>query len=134
MASQEKSMTNHGLPTLWPSGPRRAESVLRIAHHKTLPALPAELITVFDSAAEAGAHLVEFDTWVTADDVLVVQHGPVISDGEGKQQWILDLTYEALVTLQHEVLDTASAVAVARDSGVGIYLDLKALSRRAAFA
>jgi glycerophosphoryl diester phosphodiesterase len=121
-----------GLPPLRPAPHRRPADVLRIAHRgggaKELYGLN-DLLGV----AAQGAHLVEVDLHVTGDDELVARHDPVVKMN-GVPTWLADRRLdEVLPALECAAAHTAAAVvAAAKTAGVGLYLDLKSLTTRAA--
>lgn len=126
------AMTSRQLPPVRPMARREAADVLRIAHRGAGAAEkydPASLREV----ARLGAHLVEFDVHVTGDDRLVVRHDPVITV-DGHRAWLADHPLaEHEQALRHQGVPTLEEVVhSARDAGLGLYVDVKSLTTRAA--
>lgn len=60
---------------------------------------PENTIPAFQAAIEAGAHMIEFDVWLTKDGKMVVIHDPTVdrtTNGKGK---IADLLFEEIKAL-----------------------------------
>lgn len=75
----------------------------------------------------------EFDIHVTGDDQLVVCHDPTVTTN-GRKTWLAD---HALVDHQDAlsrsgVPTVQEVISAARDAGLGLYVDVKSLTRRAA--
>lgn len=83
--------------------------------------------------AARGAHLLEFDLHVTADDHLVARHDPVV-DVDGVQVWLADSRLaDVLPSLQRDgVLTVGDVVRSAMQAGLGLYADIKSLTLGAA--
>jgi glycerophosphoryl diester phosphodiesterase len=111
---------------------RQPADVLRIAHRGADAAEkydPASLAEV----AQHGAHLVEFDIHVTGDDRLVVRHDPTVTIN-GRKVWLAD---HALADHEHALRQQGvpiidDVVHAAQDAGLGLYVDVKSLTARAA--
>jgi glycerophosphoryl diester phosphodiesterase len=111
---------------------RGAADVLRIAHRGADAAEkydPASLLEV----ARHGAHLVEFDVHVTGDDRLVARHDPVVTVN-GRRAWLADhMLADHEQALRRQGVPTIEEVVhAARDAGLGLYVDVKSLTFRAA--
>jgi len=111
---------------------RARTEVLRIAHRG------AGAAEKYDSAslrevARLGAHLVEFDIHVTGDDRLVVRHDPVITVDD-RRTWLADhpLADHAEALRRLGVPTIEEVVHAAKDAGLGLYIDVKSLTTRAA--
>lgn len=62
------------------------------AHRGAMGTHPENTIAAFNAAIRAGAHMIEFDVWLTKDNEMVVLHDPSVNrttDGTGK---VSDLT------------------------------------------
>lgn len=120
------------LPSLWPTPRRGPGDVLRIAHRG---AGATERYSTDDQlqVAAQGAHLIEFDLHVTADDYLIARHDPVIKVGQ-VPTWLADSRLaDVLPLLQHDGVPTADdVVRAARQAGLGLYADIKSLTLGAA--
>lgn len=66
------------------------------AHRGAMETHPENTIPAFRAAVEAGAHMIEFDVWLTADNQMVVIHDPTVdrtTNGKGK---VSDLTFSEI--------------------------------------
>jgi glycerophosphoryl diester phosphodiesterase len=66
------------------------------AHRGAMETHPENTIPAFRAAEEAGAHMIEFDVWLTKDNQMVVIHDSSVdrtTNGEGK---VLELTFEEI--------------------------------------
>lgn len=111
---------------------RQPSDVLRIAHRGADAAEkydPASLLEV----ARLGAHLVEFDVHVTGDDRLVARHDPVITTN-GHRSWLADhpLAEHEQALRRQGVPTLEDIVDAAGNAGLGLYIDVKSLTSRAA--
>ncbi|MBO3752639.1 glycerophosphodiester phosphodiesterase [Streptosporangiaceae bacterium NEAU-GS5] len=115
--------------TIRPQGQRRPAEILRIAHrgagggHKYSA---SDLATV----RSQGAHMVEFDLHVTADDQLVVRHDPIVGAG---RRWLADYP---LSDLRKDLEGEGSpcieeVIRAARSVDLGLYVDIKTLTHEA---
>lgn len=81
---------------LIPSG--AAPRILVEGHRGARAVLPENSLPAFEHAIRVGADVLELDVWVTADDVLVVHHDPLINtaicEGPGGERTIRKLTLE----------------------------------------
>ncbi len=69
------------------------------AHRGAMQTHPENTIPAFRAAVEAGAHMIEFDVWLTKDNEMVVLHDPSVdrtTNGKGK---VLDLTLAEIKAL-----------------------------------
>jgi glycerophosphoryl diester phosphodiesterase len=120
------------LPALRPANDRLPAEILRIAHRGAGGAERYGASDLKEVAAQ-GAHLVEFDLHVTKDDHLVARHNPRINM-DGRTVWLADQR----LTEVHDALErdgsptVASIVRAAREARLGLYADIKTLTRRSA--
>jgi glycerophosphoryl diester phosphodiesterase len=81
---------------LIPSG--AAPRILVEGHRGARAVMPENSLPAFEYAIRVGADVLELDVWVTADDVLVVHHDPLINaaicEGPGGERTIRKLTLE----------------------------------------
>jgi len=66
------------------------------AHRGAMETHPENTIPAFRAAVEAGAHMIEFDVWLTNDNQMVVIHDSSVdrtTNGEGK---VSELTFEEI--------------------------------------
>ncbi|MCA1704898.1 MAG: glycerophosphodiester phosphodiesterase [Actinobacteria bacterium] len=121
-----------GLPSLSPIPYREAAEVLRIAHRGAGGGERYGRDDLLQVRAQ-GAHLIEFDLHVTADDHLVARHDPVLDVG-GVPVWLADSQLaEVSPSLQRcGVLTADDIVRGAKRAGLGLYADIKSFTRRAA--
>ncbi|MBW8332329.1 MAG: hypothetical protein K0M40_09945 [Prolixibacteraceae bacterium] len=81
---------------------KRAESVFKLperglcAHRGAMESHPENTIPAFRAAVEAGAHMIEFDVWLTKDKQMVVIHDSSVdrtTNGKGK---VSELTFSEI--------------------------------------
>jgi glycerophosphoryl diester phosphodiesterase len=66
------------------------------AHRGAMETHPENTVPAFRAAVEAGAHMIEFDVWLTKDNQMVVIHDSSVdrtTNGEGK---VSELTFEEI--------------------------------------
>lgn len=120
------------LPSLQPLLHRQSSEILRIAHRGGGAAEKYASADLADLRGN-GAHMVEVDLHVTGDDQLVARHDPVV-EILGKKAWLADRPvrdfYDAL--RRDGTLGLEELVQGAASTGLGLYLDIKTLTMRAA--
>lgn len=116
-----------------PFSRRRA---LRIAHRGASAYAQENSPSAIRKAAEVGADMVEVDIHTTADDVPVVTHDADLKRVFGVEGAVAHLTaaqIRARTPDGYEPIPTFDeAVALCASLGIGLYLDIKSLNRRAA--
>jgi glycerophosphoryl diester phosphodiesterase len=117
---------------LLPMPKRSSTDLLRIAH-RGAGAMERYANEDLLSVAREGAHLVEFDLHVTGDDRLVARHNPIITIS-GSPAWLADhRLVDALPALrQANTPLVEDIVQAAKDAGLGLYADIKSVTRSAA--
>ncbi|HTN63395.1 MAG TPA: glycerophosphodiester phosphodiesterase [Devosia sp.] len=83
-------------------------------------------LAAFQLAAEQGARMWELDTQLTADGVCVVSHDNHLQRVFGLDLHISKLTFAALRAAVPDVPSFAEVAALARQTGCGLYVELKA--------
>lgn len=119
------------LDTLDRAIPFHERRVLTIAHRGASAYAQENTAEAFHIAAGMGADLVEVDLRITADDVPVISHDDSLRRVYGVDGLISQLSFEQLRE-KAAVMTFDDLVQQCRDIGLGIYLDIKALSRQAA--
>jgi glycerophosphoryl diester phosphodiesterase len=116
-----------GLPPLRPSlVPRPRGDVLRISHRAGDVGPASYGYDNLAHQAALGAHLLEFDVRVTADDDLVVHHdGRLVPAGGGEAVRVRDLP---AAEVPADVPRCADVIADAARAGLGLYADVKSLT------
>ena len=117
--------------------PARERRVLRIAHRGASAYAQENSLESLRVAAELGADMVEIDIRVTADDVPVVTHDSSLKRLYGIDGGVADYRMDELRRLTAgpgAISSFAEALELCRGLGLGIYLDIKQLSRGAARA
>lgn len=94
---------------------------LSIAHRGASAYAPANTLEAFRKAALLGADMWEVDIRITSDGVLVAFHDASLAGG----QEVCALSREALRSACPECPDLAEVVALAAETGAGIYADIK---------
>lgn len=121
------------LPSLWPAGHRTAAAILRIAHRGGAAGAEDYRPENLRRIAGHGTHLVEVDLQSTKDDRLVAYHDPT-ARAEDADRHVRDHTLaewrDVLAPGRMPVLDTV--IAAVREARLGLYLDIKEVSRPAA--
>ena len=113
----------------------RERRVLRIAHRGASAYAQENSSESLRVAAELGADMVEIDIRVTADDVPVVTHDSSLKRLYGIDGNVSDYSLDELQRLTAgpgAISSFAEALDLCRGLGLGIYLDIKQLSRGAA--
>ena len=113
----------------------RERRVLRIAHRGASAYARENSPESLRVAAELGADMVEIDIRVTADDVPVVTHDSSLKRLYGIDGAVSDYSLDELRRLTAgpgAISSFAEALDLCRGLGLGIYLDIKQLSRGAA--
>ena len=124
------SDSGHDMPPLSPAGPRAPQAILRITHRTIELAPDGDLDPVVGRAKAAGAHMLEFDVQTTADAQLVVYHDSLIDGAARGQVWVRDLSLYELRSLVANAFAVERVIDAARESGLGIYVDIKSLTRQ----
>ncbi len=109
---------------------RRPQEVLRIAH-RAVELRGPDPAAACAAVRSEGAHLVEIDVRVTADEQLVVAHDPWSTGADGTRHWIADLTMDSVVTAGSDIAALETVLEVIRNCGMGVYLDIKSISPNA---
>lgn len=125
------------LESLGATIPPRERRVLRIAHRGASAYAQENSLESLRVAAELGADMVEIDIRVTADDVPVVTHDSSLKRLYGIHGGVSDYSMDQLRRLTAgpgAINSFAEALDLCRGLGLGIYLDIKQLSRGAARA
>jgi glycerophosphoryl diester phosphodiesterase len=117
------------LDRIIPWGERR---VLRIAHRGASAHATENSAAAIDKAAELGADMVEVDVRITADGVPVISHDEDLRRVYGVDGTIATTLYADLEPLGVMRFDTL--VARCKELALGLYLDIKAITRQAAQA
>jgi len=113
----------------------RERRVLRIAHRGASAYAQENSLESLRVAAELGADMVEIDIRVTADDVPVVTHDSSLKRVYGIDGNVSDYNMDELRRLPADpgaISSFAEALDLCRELRLGIYLDIKQLSRGAA--
>lgn len=111
--------------------PHHARRVLTIAHRGASAYAQENTAEAFQMAADMGADFVEVDLRITADDVPVISHDDSLKRVYGVDGLISQLPF-AQLREKAPVLTFEELVQQCRGVGLGIYLDIKDLSRPAA--
>ena len=117
--------------------PPRERRVLRIAHRGASAYAQENSAESLRVAAELGADMVEIDIRMTADDVPVVTHDSSLKRVYGIDGGVSDYSLDELRRLTAgpgAINSFAEALDLCRELSLGIYLDIKQLSRGAARA
>ncbi len=115
----------------------RERRVLRIAHRGASAYAQENSPESLRVAAELGADMAEIDIRVTADDVPVVAHDSSLKRLYGIDGGVSDYSLDELRRLTAgagAINSFAEALELCRELGLGVYLDIKQLSRGAAQA
>lgn len=113
---------------LFPAMPRSAGDVLRIAHRSLDGAANPALVC--RELVDQGAHLVELDVRISADEKLFVWHDPWLMSENGRR-WLRDTPSDRV---PERIGRLADVLGIAADVGLGVYLDIKTLTVDAAGA
>lgn len=110
----------------WPAPP--ADGLPRAIGHRGAAALEVEnTLAAFTAASATGAHMWELDTQLTRDGVCVVSHDDRLERVFGRDVRIRDLTAGELAAIGDvRVPAFADVAALARTTGAGLYVELKA--------
>ena len=117
-----------------PPGERR---VLRIAHRGASAYAAENSLAAIRAAAELGADMVEIDIRTSADDVPLVIHDGNLKRTHGLTGEVSDFTIDELrrlTTASRPIVSFDEAVECCRELDLGLYLDIKRLTTRAARA
>ena len=117
--------------------PPNQRRVLRIAHRGASAYAQENSLAALRAAAELGSDMVEIDIRFTADDVPVVIHDSSLRRVYGIAGNVGDYRWADLIDLtagKQKIISFAEAVGLCRELGMGLYLDIKALSFQAAAA
>ena len=109
--------------------------VLRIAHRGASAYAQENSLASFHRAAELGADMVEIDIRVSADQIAIVSHDSSLKRLYGIEGAVSDYGFEelrALTSGSAAMLSFAEALDCCRGLGLGVYLDIKRLTARAA--
>lgn len=115
--------------------PPHQQRVLRIAHRGASAYAQENSSQALRTAAELGADMVEIDIRVTADDVPVVTHDSSLKRVYGIAGNVADYRWQELQDLsrgQQPLISFEEALGLCQELGLGLYLDIKALSHAAA--
>ena len=115
-----------------PPGKRR---VLRIAHRGASAYAAENSLAAIGKAADLGADMVEIDIRVTADNLPVVIHDTSLKRTLGVAGAVSDYTLaelRALSASRSPLVSFAEAAQLCRERSLGLYLDIKELTRQAA--
>jgi glycerophosphoryl diester phosphodiesterase len=113
----------------------RERRVLRIAHRGASAYAQENSLESLRVAAELGADMVEIDIRVTADDIPIVMHDGNLKRTHGVAGEVSELTLAELRRLTAPaggIVSFDDAVALCRELGLGLYLDIKRISFEAA--
>ncbi|MCO6443555.1 MAG: glycerophosphodiester phosphodiesterase [Anaerolineae bacterium] len=111
--------------------PPHERRVLRIAHRGASAHAQENSADAIRIAAELGSDLVEVDVRVTADGVPVISHDDSLNRVYGVPGRIPELTLEQLQAAA-PVMTFDQLLEQSREVGIGLYLDIKALTPAAA--
>ncbi len=117
--------------------PAHERRVLRIAHRGASAYAEENSPTSLRKAAELGADMVEIDIRASADDVPIVTHDSSLKRLYGIDGNVSDYDWETLRGLtaaQGRLSNFDEALALCKDLGLGLYLDIKQLGAKAARA
>ena len=120
------------LDAIIPPGRRR---VLRIAHRGASAYAAENSLAAIRAAADLGADMVEIDIRASADDIPLVIHDSSLKRAHGVDGDPSDFTLAELRRMTEKgspVVSFDEAVALCRQLGLGLYLDIKRLSVQAA--
>lgn len=115
--------------------PPREQRVLCIAHRGASAYALENSSESLLKAAELGADMAEIDIRTTADDVPIVTHDSSLKRLYGIEGVVSEYNWETLRRLTEDrggILSFEEALALCRELGLGIYLDIKQLTRKAA--
>lgn len=115
-----------------PPGERR---VLRIAHRGASAYAAENSLAALRAAAELGADMVEIDIRVSADDSPIVIHDGSLKRTHGLKGDVSEFTVDELRRMTEggrPIVSFDEAVACCRELDLGLYLDIKRLTTRAA--
>jgi glycerophosphoryl diester phosphodiesterase len=115
------------------TGPRPSSQILRIAHRGGSRGQESYSATNLQRIAAQGATMLEFDLHVTRDHRLVVTHDPRVHSASGQALWLAEHALAELIDLAGEanLLPAETVLQAAHDASLGIYADLKTVSRPA---
>lgn len=111
--------------------------VLRIAHRGASAYAAENSSEAIRAAAELGADMVEIDIRATADDVPLVIHDSSLRRTHGLEGDVSEYTMEALrqmTAAESPVISFDEALDQCRELGLGLYLDIKRLTKESARA
>ena len=117
--------------------PPEGRRVLRIAHRGASAYAAENSPEAIRAAAELGADFVEIDIRATADDVPLVIHDNSLSRTHGLDGDVSEFTMEALrqmTAAESPVISFDEALDQCRELGLGLYLDIKRLTKASARA
>ncbi|MCY3865061.1 MAG: glycerophosphodiester phosphodiesterase family protein [Chloroflexi bacterium] len=117
--------------------PPHEQRVLRIAHRGASAYARENSAESLRAAAELGADMVEIDIRVSADGVPVVTHDSSLKRIYGIDGDVADYDWESLRELtaaQGGIISFDEALALCKELGLGLYLDIKQLTVTAARA
>ena len=115
--------------------PPNQQRVLRIAHRGASAYALENSPESLRKAAELGADMVEIDIRTTADDVPIVTHDSSLKRVYGIDGNVSDYSLDELRQLtesQGEIISFDEALALCKQLGMGMYLDIKQLNMNAA--
>jgi glycerophosphoryl diester phosphodiesterase len=115
------------------SQPRRRSQILRIAHRGGHNGSEGYSPANLQHVAALGATMVEFDLHVTGDHRFVVTHDPRVRSRSGQDLWLVEHSLPELIDLTgaSNLLPVEAVLQAARDASLGIYVDLKTMTRTA---
>ena len=117
--------------------PAHERRVLRIAHRGASAYALENSPDSLRKAAELGADMVEIDIRVSADDVAIVTHDSSLKRLYGIDGSVSDYDWETLRAMTADrgrLINFDEALALCKELGLGLYLDIKQLSAKAALS
>ncbi|SEH89480.1 glycerophosphoryl diester phosphodiesterase [Rhizobium tibeticum] len=108
----------------WPTD--KGQIPFCIGHRGASGHVRENTLAAFRLAAELGAEMWELDTQITKDGVVVVSHDDHLERVFGVNRRISEITAAELAALDVEVPTFEAVAALARETGTGLYIELKA--------
>ena len=115
--------------------PPHQQRVLRIAHRGASAYAQENSPASLSKAAKLGADMVEIDIRVSADDIPIVTHDSSLKrlyglDGNVRDYDLAEL--RRMTSGQGKIITFEEALGLCKQLGLGVYLDIKQLNRKAA--
>lgn len=98
--------------------------MLIIGHRGAKGLAPENTLAGLQAAVDAHADMIEVDVRVTADDVAVLHHDPVIALDDGRKFTIRKTDFSVLQSAKHDLLTLEAALRFI-DRQAGVVLDIK---------